>query len=91
MIEHLRGREQALETARLGPARTRSGSRWFAFTAASSRGAQFCQYFDTDSKRAHRFVKSLLDRRAAHDGEWADLERRSEDVSAYRARRSTGR
>ena len=31
--------------------------------------AQFCDYFDTESKRAHRFVKSLVERRAAVENE----------------------
>ena len=37
MIEHLRG-ENASWKLSAGPARTRNGSRWFAFTVASSRG-----------------------------------------------------
>ena len=72
MIEHLRGREQALES--LGW--TGREAEWIALVCLHSgvfTRAQFCQYFDTDSKRAHRFVKSLLDRRAAHDGEWPIL------------------
>ena len=32
--------------------------------------AQFCHYFDTHRKRAERFVKLLLDRRAAVESEW---------------------
>ena len=72
MIEHLRGREQALES--LGW--TGREAEWIALVCLHSgvfTRAQFCQYFDTDSKRAHRFVKSLVDRRAAHDGEWPTL------------------
>ena len=72
MIEHLRGREQALES--LGW--TGREAEWIALVCLHSgvfTRAQFCQYFDTDSKRAHRFVKSLVDRRAAHDGEWPIL------------------
>ena len=38
MIEHLRGRDRKLEPLSAGPARTRNGSRWFAFTVAFSRG-----------------------------------------------------
>ena len=72
MIAHLRGRERKLEP--LGW--TGQDAEWIALVCLHSgvfTRAQFCQYFDTDSKRAHRFVKSLLDRRAAHDGEWPIL------------------
>ena len=72
MIGHLRGRERKLEP--LGW--TGQDAEWIALVCLHSgvfTWAQFCQYFDTDSKRAHRFVKSLLDRRAAHDGEWPIL------------------
>ena len=72
MIAHLRGRERKLEP--LGW--TGQDAEWITLVCLHSgvfTRAQFCQYFDTDSKRAHRFVKSLLDRRAAHDGEWPIL------------------
>ena len=72
MIEHLRGRDRKLEP--LGW--TGQDAEWIALVCLHSgvftRG-QFCHYFDTDSKRAHRFIKSLVQRRAAHDGEWPIL------------------
>ena len=72
MIEHLRGRDRKLEP--LGW--TGRDAEWIALVCLHSgvftRG-QFCHYFDTDSKRAHRFIKSLVQRRAAHDGEWPIL------------------
>ena len=72
MIEHLRGRDRKLEP--LGW--TGPDAEWIALVCLHSgvftRG-QFCHYFDTDSKRAHRFIKSLVQRRAAHDGEWPIL------------------
>ena len=72
MIEHLRGRDRNLEP--LGW--TGRDAEWIALVCLHSgvftRG-QFCHYFDTDSKRAHRFIKSLVQRRAAHDGEWPIL------------------
>ena len=72
MIEHLRGRERELEA--LGW--TGQDAEWIALVCLHSgvfTRAQFCHYFDADSKRAHRFVKSLVDRRTAHDGEWPIL------------------
>ena len=64
MIEHLRGRETALEP--LGW--TGSEAEWIALVCLHSgvfTRAQFCHYFETESKRAHRFVKALVNRRAA--------------------------
>ena len=72
MIEHLRGRDRKLEP--LGW--TGQDAEWIALVCLHSgvfTRTQFCHYFDTDSKRAHRFVKSLVERRAAHDGEWPIL------------------
>ena len=72
MIEHLRGRDRKLEP--LGW--TGREAEWIALVCLHSgvfTRTQFCHYFDTDSKRAHRFVKSLVERRAAHDGEWPIL------------------
>ena len=72
MIEHLRGRDRKLEA--LGW--TGQDAEWIALVCLHSgvfTRAQFCHYFDADSKRAHRFVKSLVDRRPAHDGEWPIL------------------
>ena len=39
------------------------------FTAASSRRAQFCFYFDAGRWRAHRFVKALKEQQAAAENE----------------------
>ena len=69
MIEHLRGRDHKLEP--LGW--TGQDAEWIALVCLHSgvfTRAQFCHYFDTDSKRAHRFVRSLVERRAAVEGEW---------------------
>ena len=72
MIEHLRGRDRKLEP--LGW--TGQDAEWIALVSLHSgvfTRAQFCDYFDTDSKRSHRFVKSLVERRAAVEGEWPIL------------------
>ena len=64
MIEHLRGRDRKLEP--LGW--TGQDAEWIALVCLHSgvfTRAQFCHYFSTDSKTAHRFVKSLVERRAA--------------------------
>ena len=63
MIEHLKGREQAL--AALGW--TGREAEWIALVCLHSgvfTRAQFCRYFDAGRKRAYRFVKTLVDRRA---------------------------
>ena len=68
MIEHLRGRDRKLEP--LGW--TGPDAEWIALVCLHSgvfTRAQFCDYFDTDSKQAHRFVKSLVERRAAVENE----------------------
>ena len=62
MIEHLKGREQAL--AALGW--TGREAEWIALVCLHSgvfTGAQFCHYFNTHRKQALRFVKALVDRR----------------------------
>ena len=68
MIEHLRGRERKLEP--LGW--TGPDAEWIALVCLHSgvftRG-QFCDYFSTDRKQALRFVKSLVQRRAAVENE----------------------
>ena len=72
MIAHLRGRERELEP--LGW--TGQDAEWIALVCLHSgifTRSQFCHYFDTDSKRAHRFVKSLVERRAAVESEWPIL------------------
>ena len=64
MVEHLRGRDRKLEP--LGW--TGPDAEWIALVCLHSgvfTRAQFCHYFDTYRKQAHRFVKTLLDRRAA--------------------------
>ena len=69
MIEHLRGRERKLEP--LGW--TGQDAEWIALVCLHSgvfTRAQFCHYFNTDRKRAFRFVKVLVDRKAAVESEW---------------------
>ena len=69
MIEHLRGRDLALEP--LGW--TGREAEWIALVCLHSgvfTRAQFCHYFDTDRKQALRFVKTLLDRKTAVESEW---------------------
>ena len=64
MIEHLRGRERKLEA--LGW--TGDDAEWIALVCLHSgvfTRAQFCDYFDTFRKHAHRFVKTLIERRQA--------------------------
>ena len=72
MIEHLRGRDR-----KLGPLGwTGSDAEWIALVCLHSgvfTRAQFCHYFDTDRKRALRFVKALLERRAAVESGWPIL------------------
>ena len=78
MIEHLRGREQAL-----GPLGwTGREAEWIALVCLHSgvfTRAQFCHYFNTQRMTALRFVKALIEQRAA--------ERRA----GFPARGSTGR
>ena len=69
MIEHLRGRDLALEP--LGW--TGREAEWIALVCLHSgvfTRAQFCHYFDTDRKQALRFVKTLIDRKTAVESEW---------------------
>ncbi len=64
MIEHLRGRDRKLEP--LGW--TGQDAEWIALVCLHSgvfTRAQFCDYFDTFRKHAHRFVKTLIERRQA--------------------------
>ena len=64
MIEHLRGRERKLEP--LGW--TGREAEWIALVCLHSgvfTRAQFCRYFDTQRMTAARFVKALIERRAA--------------------------
>ena len=69
MIEHLRGRERKLE-----PLGWRGQeAEWIALVCLHSgvfTRAQFCYYFDARRNRASRFVQTLLDRKAAVEGEW---------------------
>ena len=69
MIEHLRGRDRKLEP--LGW--TGQDAEWIALVCLHSgvfTRAQFCHYFDTYRKQAHRFVKALVDRKAAVESGW---------------------
>ena len=64
MIEHLRGRERALEP--LGW--TGREAEWIAVVCLHSgvfTRAQFCHYFNTQRMTALRFVKALIEQRAA--------------------------
>ena len=64
MIEHLRGRERAL-----GPLGwTGREAEWIALVCLHSgvfTRAQFCHYFNTQRMTALRFVKALIEQRAA--------------------------
>ena len=69
MIEHLRGRETALEQFGW----TGREAEWIALVCLHSgvfTRAQFCPYFDTHRKRAERFVKTLIDRKVGIESEW---------------------
>ena len=69
MIEHLRGRERALEPFGW----TGREAEWIALVCLHSgvfTRAQYCHYFDANRKRALRFVKALVERRAAVESEW---------------------
>ena len=69
MIEHLRGREKALEA--LGW--TGREAEWLALVCLHSGvfiRAQFCHYFDAPRITASRFVKALVERRSAVESEW---------------------
>ena len=64
MIEHLRGRDRKLEP--LGW--TGQDAEWISLVGLHSgvfTRAQFCDYFSTGRKQVERFVKSLVERRAA--------------------------
>ena len=72
MIEHLRGRDRKLEL--LGW--TGPDAEWIELVCLHSgvfTRAQFCDYFDTFRKQAHRFVKMLLARKQAVETEWPTL------------------
>ena len=69
MIEHLRGRDRKLEP--LGW--TGPDAEWIALVCLHSgvfMRAQFCHYFGVWRSGAQRFVQTLIDRRAAVEGEW---------------------
>ena len=69
MIEHLRGREKALEL--LGWIGREA--EWIALVCLHSgvfTRAQFCHYFEVRRNAAHRIVRTLIDRRVAVEGEW---------------------
>ena len=68
MIEHLRGRERALEP--LGW--TGRKAEWIALVCLHSGvfiRPQFCHYFNTDRKQALRVVRALVARRAGIEGD----------------------
>ena len=69
MIEHLKGREQAL--ASLGW--TGREAEWIALVCLHSgvfTRAQFCHYFNTQRMTALRFVKALVDRRMGVESDY---------------------
>ena len=69
MIEHLKGREQAL--AALGW--TGREAEWIALVCLHSgvfTRAQFCHYFEAHRSAARRIVRTLLERREAVESEW---------------------
>ena len=69
MIAHLRGRDRKLEP--LGW--TGQEAEWIALVCLHSgvfTRAQFCHYFDTYRKHAYRFVKLLVERKAAVESGW---------------------
>ena len=69
MLDHLRGRESALEP--LGW--TGREAEWIALVCLHSGvfiRAQFCHYFEARRNAAHRIVRTLIERREAVEGEW---------------------
>ena len=69
MIDHLRGRDRKLEA--LGW--TGPDAEWIALVCLHSgvfTRAQFCHYFDARRNRALRFVKALIERKAAVESGW---------------------
>ena len=89
MIEHLRQREKALE--QFGWAGREA--EWIALVGLHSgvfTRAQFCHYFDTDRKRALRFVKALVERRQAVENETLVFSGGAKPCRIYPASRSTG-
>ena len=84
MIEHLKGREQAL--APLGW--TGREAEWIALVCLHSgvfTRPQFCRYFDADEQaRRHRFVKAIIGRRVrCRERVAGDIQRRREDHAGY--------
>ena len=69
MIAHLRGRDRKLEP--LGW--TGQHAEWITLVCLHSgvfTRAQFCHYFNAQRMTASRFVKALVDRRIAVEGNW---------------------
>ena len=69
MIEHLKGREQALEAHGW----TGREAEWIALVCLHSgvfTRAQFCHYFEAHRSAAQRIVQTLVTRREAVEGEW---------------------
>ena len=72
MIAHLRGRDRKLELHGW----TGQDAEWIALVCLHSgvfTRAQFCHYFNTYRKQAHRFVKMLLARKQAVETAWPTL------------------
>ena len=85
MIEHLRGREQAL--ASLGW--TGREAEWIALVCLHSgvfTRAQFCHYFEVRRNAAHRIVRTLIERREAVEGEWPLVNGARKDVPNFKQR-----
>ena len=79
MIEHLRGRDRKLEP--LGW--TGRDAEWIALVCLHSgvfTRAQFCDYFDTDSKRRSPIRQVIGGAPSGGRERVADLERRRKDV-----------
>ena len=69
MIEHLKGRERALEPFGW----TGREAEWIALVCLHSGAftrAQFCHYFEAHRSAARRIVRTLLERREAVESEW---------------------
>ena len=83
MIEHLRGREQAL-----GPLGwTGRKAEWIALVCLHSgvfTRAQFCCYFNTQRMTALRFVKALIEQRAAEPGKVIEGLTIKQEISAIK-------
>ena len=90
MIEHLDGREKALESLGWrGPE-----AEWIALVCLHSgifTRSQFCDYFDARANRAHRFVQALPGSRGRPSSPPLQLSPEGRRVAEYSARESTRR